>query len=82
MNLCKYKDVFGKPKQGVHSYRVYDIAIVDVLLTFVLSLIIWYIYNERTFAKYLQITLLAFLSGIIMHRMFCVKTTIDKILFS
>jgi hypothetical protein len=82
MNLCKYKDMFGKPNQGVHSYRINDIAIVDVLLTFILSLIIWYIYNERTFTKYLQITSIAFLSGIIMHRLFCVKTTIDKFLFS
>ena len=28
-NLCKYSELFGKVKEGVHSYRIYDIAIVD-----------------------------------------------------
>ena len=31
--LCKYKDILGKVGQGVHSYRLFGIAIVDVLLT-------------------------------------------------
>ena len=26
LNLCKYKDILGKPKQGVHSFRIFDIA--------------------------------------------------------
>ena len=34
--FCKYKDVLGEPKKGLHSYRVFDIAVMDVLLTFVL----------------------------------------------
>ena len=29
---CKYKDIFGKVGSGIHSYRIANIAIVDVLL--------------------------------------------------
>jgi hypothetical protein len=36
-SLCKYKDIFGIPGKGVHSYRFFNIAIVDVFLTLVLS---------------------------------------------
>lgn len=30
MSLCEYKDIFGIPNEGVHSYRLFNIAIVDV----------------------------------------------------
>ena len=33
--FCKYKDALGKPKEGLHSYRVFNISIIDVLLTFI-----------------------------------------------
>ena len=31
--LCKYKDIFGKVGEGLHSYRLFNIAIVDVIST-------------------------------------------------
>lgn len=31
--LSQFKDIFGKPREGIHSHRVFDIAIVDVLAT-------------------------------------------------
>lgn len=68
-DLCKYKDIFGKPNEGVHSYRILDIAIVDVIAT----IIIGSIFNFNLFNL--------FLLGIISHRIFCVRTTVDKILF-
>ena len=33
MYLCKYKDIFGKVGKGIHSFRICNIAVVDVLLT-------------------------------------------------
>ena len=33
--LCKYSELFGKVKGGVHSYRIYDIAIIDVISTII-----------------------------------------------
>jgi hypothetical protein len=35
--LCEYSDIFGKPNQGIHSIRIFDIAIVDVLLTIIVA---------------------------------------------
>ena len=37
MSLCKYKDIFGKPNEGPHSYRFLNIAIVDTVLTIILG---------------------------------------------
>ena len=78
--FCKYKDILGKPKKGLHSYRVFNISIIDVLLTFVLAKFIhFYIMEETEFGI---ILFFCFVSGVILHRIFCVKTTIDKLLFS
>lgn len=76
--LCKYKDIFGKVNTGLHSYRIFNIAIVDVLLTILLGFIIKYIFPT---VNIYCILLILFLLGIIFHRIFCVKTTINKLLF-
>jgi hypothetical protein len=76
--LCQYKDIFGKPNKGIHRYRIFNITIVDVLLTILLALFISYIFKFNFWI----ILLIIFLIGIIIHRMFCVRTTLDKILFS
>tara|TARA_Y100000590_G_C15704165_1_gene1007937 strand:- start:2050 stop:2295 length:246 start_codon:yes stop_codon:yes gene_type:complete len=78
--FCKYKDIFGKPKTGLHSYRIFNIAVVDFLLTILLAKFIeFYIIKDKSFWKILIVT---FIIGIITHRIFCVQTTIDKLLFS
>lgn len=76
MGLCKHKDVFGKPGSGVHSYRVFDLAIVDVLGSVLIAVGI----NYYT-GGFWWVLLLVFLSGIVLHRAFCVRTTVDKLLF-
>ena len=77
--FCKYKDSLGEPKKGLHSYRVFDIAVFDILLTFVLAKFIQYYIMEET--EFSLILVFCFIAGIILHRVFCVKTTIDKLLF-
>ena len=76
--LCKYKNIFGEEKKGIHSYRLFDIAIIDLLFTIIGALII-----KKCIPKYKFIYILIFLliTGIILHRLFCVRTTIDKLLF-
>ena len=76
-DLCKYKDIFGKPNQGAHSYRIFNIAIVDVLLTILAA----YILSIFTNYKLVYTIIFMFILGIISHRLFCVRTTIDKLLF-
>lgn len=75
---CPYKNLFGAEGTGAHSYRFMDLAVVDVGLTVVAAwLISW------TFSLPFWWTLLGlFVSGIVLHRFFCVRTTIDKLLFS
>jgi hypothetical protein len=77
MNLCKYKNLLGKPNKGIHSYRFMGLAIVDIIMTLLGAALIAY------FTKYsfLTISIILFILGIILHRLFCVRTTIDKLLF-
>ena len=77
--FCKYKDILGKPGKGLHSYRVYNIAVIDVLLTFLLAKFIQYYLLEET--DFFLILCSCFISGIVIHRVFCVRTTVDKLLF-
>jgi hypothetical protein len=77
LNLCQYKDIFGRPREGAHAYRLFDIAVVDVAATFVLAFFVARVFGV-TFWKSL---VACFLIGVISHRAFCVRTTVDKILF-
>ncbi len=81
MNLCKYKDIFGKPKEGVHSYRIFDIAIVDLLLTLIGGYLIYKYYAYKYVSLSLTIFIF-FILGIVMHKLFCVNTTINSLLFN
>jgi len=78
--LCQYKNIFGLVGEGAHSFRIFDIAIVDVIMTFIVA----YIINISLLPnyKYALILLVFFLIGIVCHRIFCVRTTIDKLLFN
>jgi len=85
--LCKYANALGEPGKGVHSIRLFNIAIVDVLSTIALAFLfaIFFKYAiklEATFLSIFFITSLSlFIIGIILHRLFCVRTTIDKLIF-
>lgn len=70
-------NIFGPPGKGVHSYRIFNIAIVDVLATILAAYIIARVYNY-TFYKVLFVL---FILGIVLHRLFNVRTTVDKIIF-
>ena len=77
LNLCKYKDFFGKPNTGMRKYRIFNIAILDCAVVIAIGyLISWY------FKWNLWITLGSlFLLGIFVHRLFCVRTGVDQLLF-
>jgi hypothetical protein len=77
MALCKYKHVFGKEKQGVHSLRLFDVAAVDLILTILVGLFIAYTFRFNYFITILVLLLI----GIISHRLFCVNSTINKMIF-
>ena len=77
MDLCKYKNIFGKPNEGVHSYRIFNLAIVDIIATLIAAFLISYFFKISFFYT----CIFLFILGILFHKLFCVKTTIDKILF-
>jgi hypothetical protein len=76
--LCQYKNLLGKVGEGVHSYRIANLAVVDILLTILLAFLIYLMLPMYGFG---YILLAVFLLGIILHQIFCVKTTIDKWIF-
>jgi hypothetical protein len=81
--FCKYSGIFGEPGKGVHSIRLFNFAVVDVVSTIILAIVTnKLIYGLKgTYYSLLVITVFWFIMGIILHKLFCVKTTIDKLIF-
>ena len=77
MILSEYKDIFGKPNEGVHKYRVCDIAIVDVIATIIGA----YILSISLKQEFKNVLVVLFLLGIFFHYIFGVKTTVHRFLF-
>lgn len=82
MSLCKYRDSFGKVGEGVHSLRLFNIAIVDTLLTFVLAYIINSYLKSYLKSNLLIIFFILLVISIFIHKAFCVETTLTKMFFS
>jgi len=80
---CKYSGIFGEPGTGVHSIRLFNVAVVDVISTIIAAFITNYLIygNKRTNESLLIITVIWFIAGIIFHRLFCVNSTINKLIF-
>ena len=78
MSLCKYKDIFGKVGEGGHSLRFFNFAVVDTLLTLVAA----YIINKYLKTNLLVVFIVLIILSIIIHRIFCVETTLTKMFFS
>ena len=76
--FCDLRDIFGEVGKGVHSIRIFNIAIVDVLLTILGAYILFLMFP---FIDFFTILLILFILGIVAHRIFCVRTTVDKMLF-
>jgi len=76
-DLCKYKNALGVPGQGIHSYRIFNVAVADVIMTIVGAWLISFAFPKR----FLVILITLFLLGIALHRLFCVKTTVGTAIF-
>ena len=77
MVFCDYKNVFGAPNTGVHQYRLFNIAVIDLVFTVIASFLISK-YFSYSFVKVLIFSLLL---GVLSHWLFCVDTTVNKFLF-
>ena len=76
-SVCPYKNAFGKLKTGIHSYRIMDVAVLDFLVTAIAA----YLITLASGVKFVYSFVGLFLAGILIHRLFCVRTTLDKLIF-
>ncbi len=75
--FAAYRHLFGVERQGVHSIRLFDIAVVDLALTIVGA---WFL--SRLFHIYfLWMFVVLMILGLLLHRLFCVQTTMTKWVF-
>lgn len=75
--FCKYRNIFGKPGEGFHSIRVLDVAILDVIGTLLVAIVV----SKAFGVNFLLTTATMFVLAILVHRMFCVNTKINKMMF-
>lgn len=77
--LAKYRNMFGEPgtKSGLRKYRIFGIAILDVSVVLLFALLLSWIDGLPFITNALGL----FVLGIIIHRMFCVRTAVDRFLF-
>lgn len=82
--LCQYRDALGTPKQGFHSVRLFNVAILDVLGTIAMAAIITKFTQVLTswssFGRFTIILLTLLALGEFLHWLFCVPTTVIEIL--
>ena len=77
--LCKYKNILGEAGSttGIRKYRLLGISIMDVTVIVLIGFIISYYTNSNIWLTLGGL----FVFGIIIHRLFCVRSTVDKLLF-
>ena len=89
-DLCQYKNIFGAPGTGIHKYRIFNIAIVDTVVVLLLALLITWIWYKKFATKknkkhaiwvLLGTSIGLFLLGVLIHRLFCVDTAVNKKIF-
>lgn len=75
--LCKFRNILGEPNSGIRKYRIFNIALFDTLVVILFGFIISYLSGIKLWI--VLVTL--FITGIIAHRLFCVRSGVDKLLF-
>lgn len=76
-SLCKYRHIFGREGEGIHSIRLFGVAAIDLGMTIVAcALISWYLK-----VNFLLVFVLVMLVAIVIHRVFCVNTALNTKIF-
>jgi len=79
MSLCplsKFKHLLGVPGKGAHSYRLFNSALIDYVLTLLGAFLLTYL----TKVPVVLTTIFAFVLGIVLHVLFGVPTEAVKFL--
>ena len=77
--LCKYKDALGVPgsKTGLRKYRIFGIALFDTAVVLVFAVLLAWMFR----LSYAYTIVAIFILGVFVHRLFCVRTAVDNIIF-
>ena len=67
---CPYANILGEPGKGVHSARIFGLALNDTLMTIAAAIITAYIFNINVFLSFLY----WFVAGEILHYLFGTNT--------
>ena len=68
--FCQFKNLFGEPRKGVHSIRLFDFAVFDIVMTIFVA---WMIAYFMKYNFFIVLTLL-FILGEFLHILFCTNT--------
>jgi hypothetical protein len=71
---CPFKDILGRPGEGIHSARIGGVALFDTLATIIGAYFIQKKFYPET--SYLKVLLIFFIIGELLHVLFCVRTTL------
>lgn len=81
MSLSQYRDILGKPNQGLHSYRLGPFAAVDLIGTILIGGMLGYYFISRDIPGILIGFLALLILSIILHNIFTVDTALNMRLF-
>jgi hypothetical protein len=73
---CEYGKMGGEPGVGLHRH-FFGFALFDILGTVLIGAVLAKLFHWSVGATVAAL----FLIGIFLHRLFCVRTTVDKLLF-
>ena len=74
--LSQYRNILGEQGKGLHRFRLLDVAVIDYLLSILLSIAV----SAITKFPLVLTTILVFILGIVLHIIFGVKTSAVKYL--
>jgi hypothetical protein len=76
--LCKYKNILGESgsTDGLRKYRIFGIALLDTTVVLFSAILIAWIFR----LSYIKTIIAIFILGIVVHRAFCVRTAVDKLM--
>ena len=75
--FCQYKNIFGLPGIGFHNHFMFNFAILDLIATFIIAIIIAAYFDISVIKSFI----ILMVSAIIIHKLFCVNTVLNKLLF-
>jgi hypothetical protein len=73
---CPYAKILGVRNEGIHAFRIFDIAFNDVFFTVIGA----YLFSRITKYKFVTVLIYLFVIGEILHYMLGVDTKVLELL--